>query len=216
MAAQNDLFGIHRRTSDYGCTKRLIPGTRLKNQRVWIAESSADIILRTPEWYLIDGRLGANGVPKVTSAMSVLSPSAFSSDALHVCSEGPTRDRPRIFLPEIRGFRSLRSRTRPHTYSNSLILSLEDLPICKGSELDEIAFVIFPLVAAVEALPDQIAAASLIGYWLCLRIMASYWQLSADRITVAQRATSVAKELWMALAPEIFKMRCHASSNAEE
>ncbi|WKY07005.1 hypothetical protein Q1695_006860 [Nippostrongylus brasiliensis] len=107
-------------------------------------------------------------------------------------------------------------RTRPHTYSNSLILSLEDLPICKGSELDEIAFVIFPLVAAVEALPDQIAAASLIGYWLCLRIMASYWQLSADRITVAQRATSVAKELWMALAPEIFKMRCHASSNAEE
>ncbi|VDL65559.1 unnamed protein product [Nippostrongylus brasiliensis] len=47
MAAQNDLFGIPRWTSDYGCSKCLIPGTRLENQHVWIAESRADIVPKT-------------------------------------------------------------------------------------------------------------------------------------------------------------------------
>ncbi|WKY05870.1 hypothetical protein Q1695_006239 [Nippostrongylus brasiliensis] len=99
-------------------------------------------------------------------------------------------------------------RTKSHTYSNAIILSLDDLPMCKASELDEIAFVVFPLVAAIEALPDQIATASLIGYWLCLRMMASTWELSVDRIGVA-RVASLTKELWMALAPKIFTMKCH-------
>ncbi|WKY05868.1 hypothetical protein Q1695_006239 [Nippostrongylus brasiliensis] len=222
MAAQNALFGTHRWTSDFGCSKCLLQGTWHENQRLWIAEQRADLVLRTPEFYLNDGRLQANGVPAVTTAMNVLPPSAFSSDALHVCSEGLTRERLRDLFTRDSKFNELRinnnntiglmkqslQRTKSHTYSNAIILSLDDLPMCKASELDEIAFVVFPLVAAIEALPDQIATASLIGYWLCLRMMASTWELSVDRIGVA-RVASLTKELWMALAPKIFTMKCH-------
>ncbi|CAJ0602386.1 unnamed protein product [Cylicocyclus nassatus] len=81
-----------------------------------------------------------------------MTPNQFSVDALHICSEGATRDR---FLDtfttkskfiELRvsrdGLESVKQSLRKiasHTYASNIVLSLEDLTHCKARELDEVA-----------------------------------------------------------------------------
>ncbi|VDP02421.1 unnamed protein product [Heligmosomoides polygyrus] len=92
-SAQQALFGIPRWNSEFGCSKCFMRGKRLGAAQVWFDEEQAEVQLRSPESYLKDGEAGANGVPRVTAAMKVMAPCIFTSDALHMCSEGITTDR---------------------------------------------------------------------------------------------------------------------------
>ncbi|VDP52881.1 unnamed protein product [Heligmosomoides polygyrus] len=176
MAAQNVLFGIPRWNLEFGCSKCLLRGTRFGNHRLWIAEQRVDVVLRTPDSYLNDGQLGVNGLPNLFTGDSRFPQLRVSNAIIGMLKQSLLR-------------------TKSHTHCNSLILSLEDLPVCTASEMDEIAFFVFPLVAAIDAIPDQIAAISLIGYWQCLRILASSWQLSEEKISAAQHTANVTKQL---------------------
>ncbi|KAL6723782.1 hypothetical protein Aduo_018751 [Ancylostoma duodenale] len=74
--------------------------------------------------------------------MSLLPPCDFLADALHVCSEGIARDRMRDLFSSKTKFPGL----RPNTF-------LGRMKTCKAAELDELAFVVFPLVVAVGIVP---------------------------------------------------------------
>lgn len=99
--------------------------------------------------------------------MRVMPPSIFSSDALHVCSEGITKDRLqgselsmhrtqstdcftdiftagskfpglRVNTGAVQRMKKCLLATSTHTYANAIILAIEDLPNCSGSEIDEV------------------------------------------------------------------------------
>ncbi|CAJ0588382.1 unnamed protein product [Cylicocyclus nassatus] len=93
--AQQALYGTPRWTSDYGCSKCYIKGNRIERSRVWIAGNDEDERMRSRESYEIDGELEQYGIKK-TPAMRLIPPCDFIGDALHVCSEGVTRDRLRV------------------------------------------------------------------------------------------------------------------------
>ncbi|VDO19827.1 unnamed protein product [Heligmosomoides polygyrus] len=207
MAAQQALFGIPRWNSDYGCSKCLLRGIRVDGSQVWFNQDGTQAQMRSPESYLSDGDLQINGIQRVTAAMRVMPPSIFSSDALHVCSEGITKDR--LQGRAVQRMKKCLLATSTHTYANAIILAIEDLPNCSGSEIDEVAFVAFPVLAAVSAIPSPVAAASLIGYWLSLRMIAKTTRLTTDVIEIAQRIAGITKALWISMAPGIFTMKCH-------
>ncbi|KAL6723671.1 hypothetical protein Aduo_018650 [Ancylostoma duodenale] len=197
MAAQQVIFGVPRWNSSYGCSKCYIKGMRIGNQRVWIASSDADTVLRSRESYAADGEVGQYGIPKVTAVMRLLAPCDFLGDALHICSEGLTKDRMKDLFstsskfPDLRISRDDTEKIKrsllgltSHTYSNSLVLSIDDLPTCTASEVDELANVLFPLTAAVDVIPSPIAA---------------------EAKTVAQ----LTREIWIIVAPEVYTMKCH-------
>ncbi|RCN40817.1 hypothetical protein ANCCAN_13228, partial [Ancylostoma caninum] len=139
-----------RWNSEYGYSKCYIKGTRIENHRVWIAGSDADTVLRSRDSYSIDGQLHQYGIPNETSTMRLIAPSDFLGDALHICSEGITRDRFRDLFNSGTKFPELKIRREDvekikhsilgissHTYSNTLVLSIDDLPTCKVAEADE-------------------------------------------------------------------------------
>ncbi|VDK55777.1 unnamed protein product [Cylicostephanus goldi] len=96
-----------------------------------------------------------------------------------------------------------------YIYASSFKLSLDDLQTCNAVELDEIAFVTFPFVAAAALSPPPLAAGSLLGYWLCLRLIADSRHLSTTNIRIAQKIASMTKHIWAFKAAEIFTMKCH-------
>ncbi|VDM66995.1 unnamed protein product, partial [Strongylus vulgaris] len=222
MAAQKALFGIPRWNSEQGCSKCYIMGQRIDGRRVWITAEDDDTNLRHPESYTDDGQMGTNGVPDETPMMRMIAPCDFPGDALHVCSEGITKDRLRdLFhtksrIPDLKisrqGIRRVKKTLREmssYTYASSFILSLDDLRTCKAAEIDELAFVAFPLTAASGLLPSPIAAVSLLGYWLCLRIISDSRNLTTARIKKAQKIANLTKQIWTSIAPETFTMKCH-------
>ncbi|CAJ0607586.1 unnamed protein product [Cylicocyclus nassatus] len=103
MAAQQALYGTPRWTSDYGCSKCYIKGNRIERSRVWIATNDEDLRTRSRESYEIDGEREQYGIKK-TPAMRLIPPCDFIGDALHVCSEGVTRDRLRGTTTTLHGF----------------------------------------------------------------------------------------------------------------
>ncbi|KAL6737908.1 hypothetical protein Aduo_011511 [Ancylostoma duodenale] len=158
IGAQKTLFGVPRWNSHYGCSKCYIKGQHIGRHQVWIPTQEDNVSLRSPASYSADGLIGANGIPKETSVMRIITPHDFPADALHVCSGGVSKNRLRDLFnastrfPELRINRdridSIKRSLKEascHTYSNSLILSLDNLRSCKAAELDEIAFVLFPL-----------------------------------------------------------------------
>ncbi|CAJ0606480.1 unnamed protein product [Cylicocyclus nassatus] len=222
LAAQQGLFGVPRWSSEQGCSKCYITGQRIEGQRVWISGDNENTDLRPPESYVVDGHRGANGIPKATPLMRIIEPCRFPGDALHVCSEGITKNRLRDLFSRQSRFRDLlvnRQGTESikkclkemscYTYASSLILSLDDLRTCKAAELDEIAFIAFPLSSAAGLIPSPLAAVSLLGYWLCLRIIADSRNLTTVSIEKAQKLASLTQQIWTSMAPEIFTMKCH-------
>ncbi|RCN34069.1 hypothetical protein ANCCAN_20090 [Ancylostoma caninum] len=220
--AQQVLFGVPRWNAEYGCSKCYIKGTRIQNSRIWIPGSDADTVLRSRESYIEDAELGQYGISKITSAMRLLPPCEFLADALHVCSEGITRDRMRDLFSSKTKFPGLRVSRESvekvkqsllgisnHTYANSLILSLDDMKTCKAAEVDELAFVVFPLVVAVGIVPCPIAATALLGYWMCIKIISKSLTLTVSSIETVKLIAQHTREISIIEAPEIFTMKCH-------
>ncbi|VDK56392.1 unnamed protein product [Cylicostephanus goldi] len=143
MAAQKILYGMPTWNRNYGCSKCDLVGVVQGRQRIWLPAQDEIPSLRTPESFARDAEM--------TPAMRIMLPCAFSSDSLHICSEGVTRDRLRDMFNAASRFPGLRvdyhntellktclRKLSSHTYSNSLILSLEDLKTCKAAEIDEV------------------------------------------------------------------------------
>ncbi|RCN37521.1 hypothetical protein ANCCAN_16577 [Ancylostoma caninum] len=72
-----------------------------------------------------------------------------------------------------------------------------------------LAFVLFPLVVAEGMVHSSVAGASLLGFWLCLRIMARSQTLTTFAIQEIQELARLTKEIWAAMAPDTFTMKCH-------
>ncbi|RCN41875.1 hypothetical protein ANCCAN_12148 [Ancylostoma caninum] len=192
MAAQKALFGVPRWSSKFGCSKCYIAGQRVGSQRKWIATQEDDLSLRQPDSYVADGRLGRNGVPNLFGGECKFPDLRLDGESIEAVKK------------------TLREMSS-YTYSNAFILSLEDLRTSKAAELDEIAFVVFPLTAAVGVIPSPIVAASLLGYWLCVRIVSRSRSLTTTAIRNAQELARLTKNLWTSIAPQVFTMKCHVS-----
>ncbi|EYB81441.1 hypothetical protein Y032_0384g412 [Ancylostoma ceylanicum] len=190
MGAQKTLFGVPRWNSLYGCSKCYMRGQHVGHHQVWVPTEEDNISLRSPDSFLADGQIGANGIPNLFEASTRFPELRINRDS-------------------IEGIKRSLKEASCHTYSNRLILSLEDLRNCKASELDEIAFVLFPLVAAGQLVESPVAAVSLLGYWLCLRIISLTSSLTTTSVEEAQNLAKLTKELWRSLAPQIFTMKCH-------
>ncbi|VDK42806.1 unnamed protein product, partial [Cylicostephanus goldi] len=190
MPAQQALFGVPRWNADYGCSKCYIKGIRDGNQRIWIPSNNADLVQRSEESFATDAEARQFGITNLFNPTSRFPELKVDRESLeHV--------------------KDCLAKITSHTYSNSLVLSLEDLPTCKGAEVDEMAFVLFPLVAAVDIVPSPIAAASLIGYWICVRLICKTSSLTRAVIEKAKSIAEHTRDLWIMLASQTFTMKCH-------
>ncbi|CAJ0600325.1 unnamed protein product [Cylicocyclus nassatus] len=138
MQAQKALFGVPRWSSAQGCSKCYIMGQRTEGHRVWIQQEEDNSSLREPSSYRIDGQLGRNGIPNETPIMRIIRPCDFSGDALHVCSEGITKDRIREKSTNNSDFLSLRKKAdNKHKAKFPLDISVNaSVYIPKGSRVD--------------------------------------------------------------------------------
>ncbi|VDK51447.1 unnamed protein product [Cylicostephanus goldi] len=154
--------------------------------------------------------------------MKLMPPCDFLGGALHICSEGITRNRLRdLFNPssiypglkvdreKLENIRQCLFGVTNYTYSSSLILSLEDIPTCKAAEIDELAFVAFPLAAAVDSITCPVSAAGLLGYWLTIRVISKKRDLTTTVIEMIQHVAQQTRDVWLLTAEKVFTMKCH-------
>ncbi|EYB81442.1 hypothetical protein Y032_0384g412 [Ancylostoma ceylanicum] len=67
MGAQKTLFGVPRWNSLYGCSKCYMRGQHVGHHQVWVPTEEDNISLRSPDSFLADGQIGANGIPSTFS-----------------------------------------------------------------------------------------------------------------------------------------------------
>ncbi|CAJ0605772.1 unnamed protein product [Cylicocyclus nassatus] len=217
-----DIFGIPRWFSRYGCHKCLFPGNCIGRKLNWYCSEPLRFAKRTSANILEDAECGRNGLRGKTSAMRLFTPAHCCADALHVISEGVTHDRLRdlLFRASKVDEMKLKSETvgelnralmniTNYTYSSRFILCNEDLPCMTGAEVDAFANVVFPLVGALAMCPSALSSASLVGYWFCVKELQALEDLTTVKIRVIQSVALHVKQIWSCLSQDIFTIKTH-------
>ncbi|CAJ0597310.1 unnamed protein product [Cylicocyclus nassatus] len=217
-----DIFGIPRWLSRYGCHKCLFPGISVGRKLNWYCSEPLRFTKRTSANILDDAELGRNGLMRKTSAMDLFTPAQCCADALHVISEGVTQDRLRDLLFRSSKFDEMKlgaeivgelnrvlMNITNYTYSSRFILCNEDLPSMTGAEIDAFANVVFPLVGALALCPSALSSASIVGYWFCVKELQAVEDLTAVKIRVIQSVALHVKQIWSRLSQEIFTIKTH-------
>ncbi|CAJ0593813.1 unnamed protein product [Cylicocyclus nassatus] len=93
----------------YGCSECGLKGLVQGRQRIWLPYPDEITSLRSPESFAQDAQnYGQIGILQMTPVMRVMLRCAFSSNSLHICPKGVTRDRLRDMFNAASRFPDLR------------------------------------------------------------------------------------------------------------
>ncbi|RCN48328.1 hypothetical protein ANCCAN_05617 [Ancylostoma caninum] len=224
FGAMKDTFGIPRWTSEFGCHLCKFRGNREGSFHVnWYCEEPLAVPLRDRQSILSDACLSRNGLNGRRTAMHLITPESCPPDALHLISEGLTKDRIRDLvcdsstMSDMKLHRSDREDLKEalhgivnYCYSNAFILGLEDLSVMTGSERDALANVLFPVVGAEQLCPKIQASAAIVGYWMVVRAM-QMRDVTPDTVDILQRIAGNLKTVLGRISKKMFTLKQHVN-----